>query len=351
MASRSVKVTATNRSDVQFVVSHVEVDGGIWTPGMEVAPGTLVLETDNLIFQTESDGILTGTSGRVVLSSANLDPFPRELSFRWDNPYVGANSYSVERVPAGLDAWFEGGDGDNAEVTLHIAASTDLDCGFRPSSHGWHFSNSAWANVPNASITIIPGLATIPIGSASDGMCGGMTYSATDYFVSGRGIPTINSNPAGPGDPHFDYIAARLWDSFHLVPGDPSPGALTTYVSYMAWTPDQRADLCINQALPKIRAAIATGIPAALGLIGAHASGVIDIVANLGKNHQVSAYAYRRNGDQVWMGIYDCNRPDVDDLYIQINASELTYPQIDHNTSMSQILAFFETGYSYNPPP
>jgi hypothetical protein len=279
-----------------------------------------------------------------VLASPNLEGSAKPLEFHFDNPVVGANDYRIENVPPGFEMWYEGG-GNRAEVSVTIAPSTVLDTGFRPSRHGWHFSNGRWPSVPNRKITLLPGI-TIPVGKASNGMCGGMTYGAIDYFIAGQPIPARTSNPPALGDPDFDFISQRLWDSFHL--DDPlGASALHTYVAYMTCGPKDRARVTIKKALPVIRASIARQVPAALGLIGAGAGAgdVAAVCSNLGKNHQVAAYFYQRSGRIVTLGIYDCNMPNDDSVFIRIDADNLDRPDITHNTSMSELLAFFETSY------
>jgi hypothetical protein len=56
--------------------------------------------------------------------------------------------------------------------------------GFLPSTSGLHFNNS-FARVPLRSIGI-PEVVAVPIGGASDGLCGGMAFAARDYFEAGR---------------------------------------------------------------------------------------------------------------------------------------------------------------------
>ena len=171
-------------------------------------------------------------------------------------------------------------------------------------------------------------------------MCGGMSYSAIDYFLANQPIPAITTNPPALGDPYFDFISTRLYDSFHLP-----LGPLNTYIPYTSadFPPQQRPYVTIKDAIPRIRGQIVEGRPAALGLIGAVSN---DIVNALGKNHQVLAYSYSRNGPWVRLGIYDCNLPDDDTLFIEINAESFAVLDLNHNTSMSNIYMFFDTNYT-----
>jgi hypothetical protein len=351
MAARSVKITFHNASDVQFVVSDCSLTGGEWTPSAQPQPGELVLETDRYQFSSESDGLLTGTGGSITFSTANLPlPQPWLLTFDWDKPYIGETAYAITGAPPGFDAWFhETVTGTDAEVEVTITAATQLATAFVPSVHGWHFSNGTWPAVANTELALPFGL-TIPVGTASDGMCGGMTYSAIDYFLAGKPIPTRSTAPPDLSDPDFAYISTRLYDSFHL--GDVfDKSALNKYLGYMAADGPTRAYATVREALPVIRGRIATGVPAALGLVGANAVGIIDGVAHLGNNHQVAAHWYHRDGSIVTIGIYDCNYNDRDDLYIRINADILVNPSITHNVSTNPLYMFFDSGYTWSPPP
>jgi len=343
MAARSTRIVIKNRSDMQFVVSGVgtALTGGVWSDGSRPEPGTLLLEMMDLTIQSESSGLATGTGGSIVMTTtiAGLAAF----EFAWDNPFVGSNEYVIRQAPGGLDPFYEGGEGEDAVVTVTIRPTAEVRTRFLPSVCGWKFSNTTWPSVPNTQIDL--GLFTIPIGNASNGMCGGMVYSAADYFLSGQAIPPLTTNPPALGDPYFDYISSRLYDSFHL-PGGP----LTTYITYMGtqYPPASRAMVTIKEAIPRIRADIAAGWPSPIGLIGVVSD---SIIADLGKHHQVMVWSYRRDGQWVTLGIYDPNMPGRDDVQIIIDASNLGAMSLSHNTSMSDIFMLFHTGYTFSQPP
>jgi hypothetical protein len=56
--------------------------------------------------------------------------------------------------------------------------------GFLPSNAGLRFPNS-FPRVPVRRIGI-PGVLSIPLGDASNGLCGGMAFAARDYFEADR---------------------------------------------------------------------------------------------------------------------------------------------------------------------
>ena len=63
----------------------------------------------------------------------------------------------------------------------------------------------------------VPGVISIPIGDASNGLCGGMAFAARDYFEAGR-IPPNGTTAPGEGR-LFDFLCERLFDSFDLPMG------------------------------------------------------------------------------------------------------------------------------------
>jgi len=84
--------------------------------------------------------------------------------------------------------------------------------GFLPSTSGFRFANS-FPHVPVRRIGI-PGVISVPIGDASNGLCGGMAFAVRDYFEAGR-PPAQRHDGSGEG-PLFDYLVDRLFDSFNL---------------------------------------------------------------------------------------------------------------------------------------
>src|SRR5438105_3420701 len=100
---------------------------------------------------------------------------------------------------------------------------------FLPSTHGLHFDNSWPAGTPDY-VVHIPLLGDVPIGDASNGLCGGMAFTVADLYNGRLRPPPDTSAPTG-GTPLFNFIAARLLASFNI------PGGVLTYY-YWANTPD-----------------------------------------------------------------------------------------------------------------
>lgn len=70
-------------------------------------------------WQTDSDGFMTGTEGRLQYQFADDDGI-ENVRVYWDNPYIGNNGYSITVSAAGYKVGYDGGSGDNATVNYYI---------------------------------------------------------------------------------------------------------------------------------------------------------------------------------------------------------------------------------------
>src|SRR5947208_272479 len=119
--------------------------------------------------------------------------------------------------------------------------------GFLPSTSGFRFSNSYPPGIPVVTI-MIPPLGAIPLGDASNGVCGGMVYAVMDYFLGQpRLLPAADASQPAGGSALMDYILARLIDGFALQWG-PLSNALH-YVDLMS-TLDH--DTTFSRGVPSI---------------------------------------------------------------------------------------------------
>lgn len=226
--------------------------------------------------------------------------------------------------------------------------------GFLPSINGFRFTNS-FPPAPTVRIDLGP-LGTVGLGNASQGVCGGMAFAVRDYFEADRPVPELATPPA-KGTKLFDYITARLIDSFNGVDG------VSTYIRWM-WLPSADVHLIIGSQAgtfsrtvagtwPKVRADIDANHPSPLGLVTVHTSDIRQV----GKCHQVLAYGYRLDDDQrVTLQIYDPNtaHDSADDVQISFSAAQPQHVStISHNINIagSSLHGFFRSKYSPKPPP
>jgi hypothetical protein len=214
---------------------------------------------------------------------------------------------------------------------------------FLPSRNGLHYDN-AWPDVPDLKITTPVG--DIPIGSASNGLCGGMVFVVRDLFEAHQLPPASLRNPV-PDSPAFRYIVRRLFDSFNL------PSGVAQYYEWMnlprhdTWLgPHGLSWRTINETMPVVRQTIDSGHPCPLGLVRVHSTDPME----LGQNHQVLAWGYADEGANTIVRIYDPNEHDRDDITITFDH---THPEhtTDFMHSMGDLfLGFFPVDYSPADP-
>jgi hypothetical protein len=241
--------------------------------------------------------------------------------------------------------------------------------GFAPSTSGFHFSNGSWPNVPVLTISVLG--QNIPIGNASNGLCGGMVFAVRDFFESGISVwPDTTAPSSGT---LFDYVVRRLFESFDLpLPPPPppppfitptpplGPGPLTymwlmdpalpdheTTASNLGLAPRGRAWVMIMEEWPKIRADIDSGKLSPMGLLEIKSTDP----TLMGKNHQVLAYGYRLNGTDLTIQIYDPNHPEDNTVTLSLSTAnpQQTTP-VTYSTGET-ILCFFRPLYYFVSPP
>ena len=214
----------------------------------------------------------------------------------------------------------------------------EKDTGFVPSVHGFRFANSWPPDTTMLSVDL--GFVDVPLGDASNGLCGGMAFAARDYFQAGIAPPEQAVEPM-PGEPLFDYLVLRLFDSFDL-PNLP----LRCLALMNPLTPDgYLGQVIVGEAWPAIRSRIDAGKPAPICLVLTESLDPRD----LGVNHQVAVYGYRVEGPRVELAIYDPNRPDDDTVRMAFDTDDA--PVVVDAPTLRPVRCFFRTLYRWRQPP
>src|SRR4051812_4494099 len=154
---------------------------------------------------------------------------------------------------------------------------------FLPSTRGFGFANS----FPSQPAKVLPTpFGNVPIGDASNGLCGGMVFAARDYFEAG--VPQPIGGRAALRQPLYDFILDRLFASFDLPNGPLKYYDWMTASDHDTWIRSGVARRTIVEEWPKVRADLDANRLACLGLVTVASLNPAD----LGKNHQVMAYGY-----------------------------------------------------------
>jgi hypothetical protein len=170
-----------------------------------------------------------------------------------------------------------------------------------------------------------------------------MAFAAADLFVAKRQPPETSDNPPARS-PAFDYIVGRLIDSFNIPAG---------VAQYYQWMVLGREDIgfglvihgtsyrTVEEELPKLRRAIDKGTPCPLGLILVNSTNPMD----LGKNHQVLAYAYDDSGSTTTVSVYDSNVPDTEVTITFSTAHPEKGTRFDYSGNEAELFGFFTVPY------
>jgi hypothetical protein len=182
-----------------------------------------------------------------------------------------------------------------------------------------------------------------------------MVFAALDFWNVQVSPPA--AQPAA-GTPLYSFIVRRLVDSWHL------PAGVAQYYHWMN-LPDGDSGFdvfgrhvvterglawrTIAEQWPQARAAIDAGSPAALGVVTVASSSPGD----LGKNHQVLAFAHSAAGSRVTVQVYDPNQAGRDDVTISFDTAAPSQPTVfAHTLAIAEpVRGFFVTAYAPATPP
>lgn len=211
---------------------------------------------------------------------------------------------------------------------------------FLPSAAGFPFVNS-WPSSPV--VVVRTPLGKVRVGDARGGLCGGMVFAALDYWYADQRPPS--ARPVR-GNPLYSFIVRRLIDSWHL------PAGVAQYYRWMG-RPDVGITgvgwLTIRRGLPALLSDLGDGRPVPLGIVSTASRRLVD----LGRNHQVLAYACDVIGDNITVRVYDPNRGPRDDIAISFSAATPTgRTDFRHNLGLDDpVRGFFRIRYTAVTPP
>lgn len=356
MPFRSTRVLIHNETDEELSLLRGVCNVGEWGRKGARAPQNFIARGATGEVGTDSHGVLNGTEGSVRYRIGRVDH--DEVYLEWNNPVLGSNSYH-QHVGPSHDVFRRGGGGNNAVVEFYIYRSVFHSTGFVPTRDGFSFTNH-WNDAPYALPRLRGTILGQMYGNAANGLCGGMTFAARDYFEAGLTIPDALRPPTGEQDPLFRYLVDRLFDTF-------DPGSLSLLLKLMnPIYPDTdenplatlglargRASVMVDIEWPTIRDDIDRGHPSPVCLVTVKSA----LPWELGKCHQVLAYAYQVRGEDVELRVYDPNQVS-NDVVMRFSLRTVAEPiVVQHNVGVLDedcqarpIYCFVRMNYSARPP-
>lgn len=376
-----MKIFIHNESDAKLLFAGGELVHGSYTSGWHPPP---VIEAGTIKgFQGEGELILiptTGTEGRVRYT---IEGEPGEIYIHWNSPLVEsqyANTFHIWAPPE-WDVSHSGGQGGNAKLEIRVRRSVLHSVpNFHPKTHGLSFQNSWRGDLPVMSVGFLwnelvkslpDALGDLGIGKVvpenfvtftdtSHALCGGMTYTAMDYFHHNVLPPKQRANPMDLNDPLFLHIRERLWDSFDvtgrghrfLAYSSPHyPNGDEGVIQNVLGLAKGRAWVTYREEWPRIQADIDAEKLSPVSLIKTDN-------LNIAVNHQILAYAYKKSGQKVWLYTYDPNFPQdevVLDFDVTSTSGEVDIKYLVNGIPTpikNRIFAFFRNdGYQLKKPP
>jgi hypothetical protein len=283
-----------------------------------------------------------------------------QVALHWNNPLFGDNSFHQNTDPDHF-VFRVGGEGNDAVVHFFLRPSELRSTGFLPEFDGFQFANH-WPDTPYSLPPLRGSILDLKYGNARSGLCGGMVFAARDYFEDGRSIPATTTPPFGEQDPLFLYLVDRLFDTFSVdtvslmlkLMNPLYPDTDENVLSSLGLA-SGRASVMANVEWPLIRADIDAGRPSPMVLITVRSF----LPWDLGKCHQVLAYAYEARGDDVELHVYDPNQPRNNDVRLNFNVRTVAERiVVDHNVavheddgqSLRPIICFARMNYEHRTP-
>lgn len=206
---------------------------------------------------------------------------------------------------------------------------------FIPQEHGLRFVNSF--AFPFSTTFQLPFSGAVDLGDIIYGLCGGMCFTALDYFNLGKPVPEVDSVEELSTN-YLLYLWNRQLDSFGLL-------TIPKVIEWMIRNDIDVAKRTARYEVPKLRRRIDKGEPVVLALIRTeHGDSPT-------KNHQVLATGYTINDDKrMLIDLYDPNHPGKNPQ-LSIDLSRPSLGLDASQTTGEPLRGFFMIKYWLESPP
>jgi hypothetical protein len=216
---------------------------------------------------------------------------------------------------------------------------------FAPSIHGFNFQN----NFPGIPFLVHKNLIINDLAHRLFfrknfyGLCGGMCFTALDYFYSENELPCIDSPPK-VGSSFHSYLFKRQNHTY---------GNFGRYIlKFIFWSLGSDVKLQGNtyKEFSDIQLSPDKNQPVVLGLVCVHISSSVAIWSN----HQVIAYRYEINPEKNTVYLYDPNSPGREDIVIELVRTEKGFECCQKKLKSNECIpvrGFFKIPYRFISPP
>ncbi len=231
---------------------------------------------------------------------------------------------------------------------------------FLPSRSGLQFVN---AFPHEGLVTIsIPGVATLALGDAANGLCGGMASTVRDLFESSV-PPPADTTPPGQGTPRYQYLVQRQIDTLDPVvaarlyelgsPAMPEAasqlgpfGGIATAIGQLGAGATSRSQT-IAEEWALIKADLDGGRTCLIAMVR-----TIDAdPASLGHDHQVLAHGYELDGSALSIAVYDPNHPGDDSIRLSLSLADPSQPiAVSYSANDGPVYCFIRMPYAHVDP-
>jgi hypothetical protein len=174
------------------------------------------------------------------------------------------------------------------------------------------------------------------------GLCGGMCFTALDYFHAKQSLPLMSAPPT-LGHTLHTHLFQRQRETYGRF-----GQALTRFLLWSLHS-DALLESKTYRELMRIQPSLDRHQPVVLGLVYVHISQTIAIWMN----HQVIAYRYDRTAKGETVYLYDPNYPSQDDIVIDLiktkRGVQCIQRNLRHNGAVP-VRGFFEVPYRRRLP-
>jgi len=202
------------------------------------------------------------------------------------------------------------------------------DTPFKPDTDGFHFRNA-----------FVTQYYAGPIDIGLNGLCGGMSYSALDYYFAKLPIPSQKSLP-----PDGSVLEAYIYDRQLTALGDTIWQWVERFVNPFGWRTSEFFHWGLQATgggqLELLKRSIDAGRPCPIGLTNP---------SDFMHNHFVVATGYElgSNDTDLKIYVYDCNYPDSGHKVLTADAAKYRYVE---DTGEEWLTYFVALGYRSQVP-